>query len=386
MRRAFGMVLAVALAATASARADSAVLDRARQQVRSQEQGPLIDVLRSADERRQSIEDSMASLQSKINDIQRQLNALKPELDTANLQRENAAHAVATAQAAYDQSRKILAQSALELYSTGRLSYGLRLMGSNDLASFASAQVFMETVVDSGTKVVYGFEHARDQLRLEKQHVDQMTAAIEKQTQDLLAQQQELAIQQRSLQQASQDLNSAILARAQAIASIQNDPNGVDLILRSYGAGTAAIRLLVAAAQAGEPISNAGNTSLWWPAQGPITSPFGWRIHPILHVRSFHTGIDIGASYGAPIRAAQPGVVVDVIYLGAFGLVTVIDHGFSLATMYAHQSRSLVYPGERVQAGQIIGAIGCTGWCTGPHLHFEVWSRSNPVDPINWLS
>jgi murein DD-endopeptidase MepM/ murein hydrolase activator NlpD len=98
-----------------------------------------------------------------------------------------------------------------------------------------------------------------------------------------------------------------------------------------------------------------------------------------------HTGIDFGVSYGTPIHAAADGVVVSAGPLGGYGNATIIDHGGSLATLYAHQSQLRVSPGQHVSRGQIIGLSGCSGYCTGPHLHFEVRVNGVPVNPLPYL-
>ncbi|MEI8084222.1 MAG: M23 family metallopeptidase, partial [Actinomycetes bacterium] len=101
--------------------------------------------------------------------------------------------------------------------------------------------------------------------------------------------------------------------------------------------------------------------------------------------RSCHTGDDIGAPSGTPIRAAASGTVVSTDSGGAYGNNTLISHGGGLATMYAHQSRFAVRPGQKVTQGQIIGYVGSTGWSTGPHLHFEVHVNGIPYEPMGWF-
>jgi murein DD-endopeptidase MepM/ murein hydrolase activator NlpD len=118
----------------------------------------------------------------------------------------------------------------------------------------------------------------------------------------------------------------------------------------------------------------------------PITSGFGPRIHPIYGDARMHTGVDIGAGSGASIRAAGDGVVVTAGTMSGYGNTTIIDHGGGLATLYAHQSSIGVSGGQRVAAGQAIGRVGCTGSCTGPHLHFEVRVNGDPVNPVPYLS
>ncbi|MEA2487030.1 MAG: hypothetical protein QOF16_684, partial [Actinomycetota bacterium] len=137
--------------------------------------------------------------------------------------------------------------------------------------------------------------------------------------------------------------------------------------------------------QGSSSVQPSGNGRFIWPVTGPITSPFGWRINPITHSRELHPGIDIGVAYGTPIRAAGDGVVVFAGVAGGYGNYTLIDHGGSLATGYGHQSEIDVSVGQSVTAGEVIGKVGCTGLCTGPHLHFEVRVNGTPVDPMPYL-
>lgn len=116
-----------------------------------------------------------------------------------------------------------------------------------------------------------------------------------------------------------------------------------------------------------------------WPARGVVTSRFGtrWRRH--------HSGVDIAAPRGTPIRAARGGRVVRAGWLGGYGLVVVVDHGDGMETWYGHASAVLVRVGQTVERGQVIARVGCTGACTGPHVHFEVRVRGRPVNPLRYL-
>jgi murein DD-endopeptidase MepM/ murein hydrolase activator NlpD len=118
---------------------------------------------------------------------------------------------------------------------------------------------------------------------------------------------------------------------------------------------------------------------LIWPVSGPVTSPFGWRWGRM------HTGIDIGVPDGTPIHAAAAGTVIYATWMEGYGNLVVIDHGNGLATAYAHQSQIAVSYGQQVGQGAVIGYVGCTGHCFGPHLHFEVRVNGEPVDPLGYL-
>jgi septal ring factor EnvC (AmiA/AmiB activator) len=120
-------------------------------------------------------------------------------------------------------------------------------------------------------------------------------------------------------------------------------------------------------------------TSFIWPISGPITSPFGIRWGTL------HPGIDIGASTGTPIHAAAAGKVIWCGWMSGYGNLVMIDDGGGLASLYGHQSRIATSCGEEVAQGQLIGYVGCTGFCTGPHLHFEIRLNGSPVDPLGYL-
>jgi len=127
------------------------------------------------------------------------------------------------------------------------------------------------------------------------------------------------------------------------------------------------------------PTATPSSAGLIWPVNGPITSPFGPRWG------SFHPGIDIGVPYGTPIEAAAAGTVIYCGWESGYGNLVVIDHGGDLATAYGHQSRIAVSCGQHVDQGQVIGYVGCTGYCFGPHLHFEVRVNGETVNPLSYL-
>jgi len=128
---------------------------------------------------------------------------------------------------------------------------------------------------------------------------------------------------------------------------------------------------------------------LAYPVDGYVTSPFGYRTHPIYHYWGLHDGVDFGGGCGTPLRAAAPGRVVSSYFSGVYGNRLVVDHGVlggkGIATIYNHATGYTVGVGDQVQEGQVIGFEGSTGWSTGCHLHFTVMANGVAVDPMNWL-
>ena len=129
-----------------------------------------------------------------------------------------------------------------------------------------------------------------------------------------------------------------------------------------------------------------GSGELYWPVNSYLaTDLYGWRIHPIYGDERFHSGLDLGASYGSPIYACDSGTVIMAEYYGGYGNVVVIDHGNGMTTWYAHQSEFAVSVGDEVYMGQVIGYVGSTGDSTGPHLHLEVHIGGASYDPEWYL-
>lgn len=125
------------------------------------------------------------------------------------------------------------------------------------------------------------------------------------------------------------------------------------------------------------------------PIAGPITSSFGYRIHPIFKSRIFHSGIDIGGANGGAVMASNDGKVIYAGWYGGYGKCVILDHGVingqPITTLYAHMSSIAVSNGQMVRKGQTVGREGSTGYSTGPHCHFEVRINGKPTNPLNYI-
>jgi murein DD-endopeptidase MepM/ murein hydrolase activator NlpD len=229
---------------------------------------------------------------------------------------------------------------------------------------------------------------AKRQIRVQRAHTKKIKHGVQQEANVINARVQQQAILRGELLSSRSHLAGARSSKSHALVVTRKQVQ--DEIQESQALQAAsdqlAARLRAGEAQAAgvaagssEPQAAPTGTGFAWPLSGPITSPFGMRWGTL------HPGIDIGVPMGTPIHAAGSGTVVWCGWMSGYGNLVMIDHHNGLATLYGHQSRIAASCGEEVTTGELIGYVGCTGFCTGPHLHFEVRLNGDPVDPLGYL-
>ena len=127
-------------------------------------------------------------------------------------------------------------------------------------------------------------------------------------------------------------------------------------------------------------------TPVGWPVAGTLSSPYGYRNHPVYEERKFHTGVDISVPSGSEVKATANGIVSFAGWTENSGIVVVAEHGHGFSTAYAHNRKALVRFGQRVARGDVIAMSGSTGVSTGPHVHYEIWRNGRHTDPVVFLA
>ncbi|MEP0870123.1 peptidoglycan DD-metalloendopeptidase family protein [Trichocoleus desertorum AS-A10] len=255
------------------------------------------------------------------------------------------------------------------------------LLQSQNLNDFLDRRYRLRKVYQADRNALAQLTAESRDLVAQKQQVEQQKNQIALLAQQLLAQQSELQAQTQSEQELVERLRSDQSALEAAEAQLAQDSEDLtQLILQRV----AEQRAKDAAAGRGSIVIR-GTGLMSVPCDGPITSSFGWRTHPILGYERFHSGIDFGADYGSTIRAANAGIVIYAGWYGGYGNAVVIDHGNDITTLYGHASELYVAEGQVLQRGQAIASVGSTGLSTGPHLHFEVRQAGEPVEPMDYF-
>lgn len=335
----------------------------------------------SYDTKLNAIGGELAQLQAKIDVVEARLAETEARLAKlrARLRAKIGELHLAEARLAWQQA--VFERRIAQTYKNGDIGYLDVLLGSADFQDLISRVEFVRQLVGSDNALVGRLTAARAQVAAQKKAIAVTTAARAAAEARLKDQDAELAALKVKVVTRQQAVRAARQAKAGALAQVAKTREGYEQQEAQLLAESRQLQAIIAGAGS----TGHGTGSMMWPVNGPVTSGFGWRVHPIFHVRKFHTGIDIAAAYGTAIHAADSGVVIFASTMTGYGNVIIIDHGKGISTLYAHQRNFAVGSGATVGKGQVIGYVGTTGYSTGPHLHFEVRVDGNPVDPLRYL-
>ena len=329
-------------------------------------------------------EAEVANASAQLGQAQQAEAELRFRLQAAQRQQQDAEQAVADVIKRIAETKRITGRIARDVYQQGPFSEVALVLQSDSPDELAERMAGIQSIFRSRGHAMARM--AEDQAELSRQQ-DKLRGAKEK-----VAAEQQAAVEHVAQMKVLADRAAAAKAQVDRLVASRNQA------LQTAASAKAAEMQRLAELQAEQkrvaaqiaaasraPAGTIPSGELLWPANGRKTGDVGPRIHPVYGYRSCHTGMDIGAAMGSPIFAAASGTVLSTSVSVAYGNMTIIDHGNGLSTMYAHQSRFGVSPGQHVNRGQTIGYVGSTGFSTGAHLHFEVHINGTPYDPMGWF-
>jgi murein DD-endopeptidase MepM/ murein hydrolase activator NlpD len=380
------MTPATAVAATSSDVAAHQAAAAAARSAAAAEQAKADDLARqtaSIDQQIGAIEVEVGTLQGQIGTATDRRTKLDTELDLLRTDIADKEAAIARVKGEYDQQTAVLNARADATYRAGDLFYLQVLLESSDFQDLIARTDLVSRIFEADRGVADELAGTRDDLQ---KTTDELNRSLDEVSANRAqAQAEEAKLEQLRSAQASK-LSAQEAAKAQKSALLAETKQNVAQLTAIAKAEDDESARIAAQLKGGGSSKGSGRYpgSMAWPTPGytRITSPFGWRMHPILKVKKFHSGVDIGAPSGATIVAAGDGTVISAAYNSGYGNMTMIDHGNGLVSVYGHQSRMLVSKGQHVTKGQKIGLVGSTGMSTGPHLHFEIRVNGEPRDPL----
>jgi murein DD-endopeptidase MepM/ murein hydrolase activator NlpD len=264
-----------------------------------------------------------------------------------------------------------------EIYEGQRLSFVEMLFQVDSLQSFMDRWYFQERIADLDRRVLQELRIKAALLAQHKEHLDQKADHLGDIVSEFARRAMQIAREKFDQQQVANRLRTQRAFYEQAEQQLAEESRHLE---------TQILEMESASHRRSSGYMKVGSGSFSYPIRAQITSPFGWRKHPIFGVRRFHTGIDLAGPNHSAIRAADSGNVLYTGWYGGYGKVVIVSHGRGMATLYAHLCKVATEAGANVSKGDILGYEGTTGFSTGPHLHFEVRYNGVPNNPLNYLN
>lgn len=347
--------------------------------------------IRDLDSRIDAIETDITALADDIEAATTRTTRLEAEVNQLRGEISAKEAEIAETQAEYTRQQALLAGRMQESYKQGDLFYLEMLFSAKNIEDLIARTTLVQRVIRQNEEIAADLKSTQLSLEKAKAELDRILEAVNTKRQEAAAEEDRLKTlrsqhaSKLAEQKGAQDSKSALMveskenaARLRELAEIE-EAESAKIARELYGTGSGYYAGIMA-----------------WPVPGfyRISSPFGYRMHPILGTWKLHTGIDVGRNLdppksidGAAIVATEAGKVIYAAYSSGYGNTVMIDHGNGIVTLYAHQQSGgiKVGVGQSVTKGQRIGTVGSTGLSTGPHLHFEVRINGTCVDPMKYL-
>ena len=308
------------------------------------------------------LSNQIAVLEKEIADLDGQIEDKEEEIDVLTGVIEIKTEEVRQRNAYFDERLN-------QIYRDGDMSVLDVLFASASITDFLTRYDLMQRVVENDMDLLTDLRIAKKELESQKALLEEIKAGLEEEKTIREEKSAELNQQWSKQNRMSRELAADLVELAKA----EDELNELNKKLEKF----------IAETQAKYKEAYMGSGTMAWPVPGNtrISSDYGYRVHPILKVNRFHSGIDIPASKGTKVIAADTGKVIMATTYGGYGKTVILDHGGGVASQYSHLSAISVSPGALVTKGSKVGEVGSTGLSTGNHLHFQIMIDGSAVDP-----
>jgi murein DD-endopeptidase MepM/ murein hydrolase activator NlpD len=338
-----------------------------------------------------SVNQQIRGLASQVGDVSAQLAPLERDLalHKEKLDRLNELYRLQTARFEfyrheYDALIERLGNRLIDLYEGGEPGTLEVFLSAKSFSDLISQADLVDAVGRQDRHIAGEVGTAKRRVHQQREHTKRFRALAAAETRTIALRAGQVRALRDELLASENRLAAARSAKRDSLRNVKESKQEYLHEVAGLARVSASLGAQIQAAQASNSYAPPGDVTpssagFIWPVNGPVTSGFGMRWGRM------HEGIDIGVASGTPIHAAASGRVVYSGWMDGYGNLVAIDHGRGISTAYAHQSSIAVGNGQTVSQGQVIGYVGCTGHCFGPHLHFEVRINGSPVDPLGYL-
>jgi murein DD-endopeptidase MepM/ murein hydrolase activator NlpD len=338
-----------------------------------------------------SVNSQIRGLATQVGVVTTRLQPLERDLDLhrQKLDRLNELYRVQTARFRYLRHEyqvmiDRLGNRLIDLYEGGEPNSLEVLLSAKTFTDLISQAEYVDAIGNQDKQIAGQVGTAKVSVHRQREHTKRFRALVAAETRTIAIRASQVRALRDQLLASESKLAAARTSKRESLRNVKESKQEFLSEAAGLARASATLASQIAAAQSSHSYSPPSDVTpsaagFIWPVNGPVTSGFGERWGRM------HEGIDIGVGYGTPIQAAASGRVVYAGWMDGYGNLVAIDHGRGISTAYGHQSSIAVGNGQTVSQGEVIGYVGCTGHCFGPHLHFEVRINGAPVDPLGYL-
>lgn len=334
------------------------------------------EALEEGREKEAKLQDEIEKLEVKIGEKENKISSLEGKIDKTESNITEAEIDLKEAEEKVAEQNKNLDSRLRAMYKNGTIGFIDVVLGSESVGDLISNIDMVQKVFSNDKDVLADLEQASRTLEEKKQKLEKLQASLRESKVEIAAEKQTLTADKEEVAEKKSEVAADNEELHDNIQELEQEADRIIAIINNDSSSNSN--------------STYGGGVFTWPVPGHtrISSQYGWRTCPF-HGREKHSGLDIPAPYGTPVKAAADGTVISSGYLGSYGNAVIISHGSSLYTLYGHNSSLVVSSGTKVKKGDTIAKVGSTGSSTGNHCHFEVRkggnSYGNDVNPWTYL-
>lgn len=321
--------------------------------------------LKSNQAQQEELDKKIEDLNEKTSKVQDKINDANDKIQKLNEESKQLEEEIKNLKENIKSNEENLGERLKVINNNYTLSYLKVILNSDSISGFLNNIYIVQEVIEQDKQILQDLEN-------DKTEIEENKKILEENKEEEKVIKEELEKDKKSLDEDKEELEKLK-------AELVKEEEELEAELQKIATDS---EISGNSSSSGQVISNGS-----WPVPGysRVSSPFGYRIHPILGVKKLHTGIDIPAPTGTSAVAVESGTVIFSGTQGSYGKTVMIRHNNGQVSLYAHNSELLVKVGDTVKKGQVVTKIGSTGRSTGPHLHFEIRVNGTPKNPLNYL-
>ena len=322
----------------------------------------------------EELDKKINNLNEKIDNVEEKINSSNEKIEKLNEESKQLEKEIKNLEDDITSNEESLGERLKVINNNYTLGYLKVILSSNSISEFLNNIYIVQEVVAQDKQLLKDLEDDKSEIEDKQETLDKNKEEVKVTKDELVKNKESLEVDKKELKKLKEELvkeEEELEEKLQELAAKASASSSSSLESSSESSTSA-----------NSVISNGS-----WPVPGysTVSSPFGYRIHPVLGVKKLHTGIDIPAPTGTPAVAVDSGKVIYSGVQGSYGNTVMIQHDNGLVSLYAHNSSLVVSVGDRVKKGQVVSKIGSTGRSTGPHLHFEIRVNGTAQNPLSYL-